>query len=55
MSRQLRTIIGVLMIGIGLLQASLYAIQTEWIPTILGIIYSLLGIAFLWAEVYTAD
>ena len=54
-SRQLRTIIGVAMVGIGLVQAFLYAVQTEWIPTGLGIIYSLIGIGYLWAEVYTTD
>ena len=43
------------MVGIGVVQASLFAIQAEWIPTLLGVIYSVLGIAFLWVEVITAD
>lgn len=54
-SRQFKTIIGGAMVGMGLVQASLFAVQSESIPTGLGILYSLLGIAYLWAEVYTVD
>ena len=54
-SKRLRTVVGVLMIGIGLVQASLFAMQAEWIPTLFGVIYSVLGIAFLWVEVFTAN
>ena len=39
MSGRLKTIIGVIMVGIGLIQVTLYAVQTEWIPTSLGAIY----------------
>lgn len=53
-SRQFKTIIGIAMVGIGLVQVSLYAVQSEWLPTGLGAFYSLLGIVYLWAEVYTA-
>ena len=55
MSGRLKTIIGVMMVGIGLVQVSLYAAQTEWIPTSLGAIYLLSGIAYLWVEVYNAE
>lgn len=51
--RLLKTIIGIAMVGMGLVQASLYAVQSEWIPTGLGIFFSLLGIVYLWAEVYS--
>ena len=51
--RLLKTIIGIVMVGMGLVQASLFAVQSEWIPTSLGIFFSLLGIVYLWAEVYS--
>lgn len=50
--RRLKTLIGVAMIGLGLIQASLYIVQNEWIPTGLGLLYSVIGIAYLWVEVY---
>jgi hypothetical protein len=53
--RLLKRVIGIAMVGMGLVQASLFAVQGEWIPTGLGIFYSLLGIVYVWAEVYTAD
>ena len=53
-SRLMRAIIGVLMVGVGLVQAALFAVQADWIPTALGMIYSLLGVAYLWIEVYAA-
>ncbi len=52
-SRQFKIIIGVSMVGIGLLQASLFMMQSERIPVGLGIFYSVLGIVYLWAEVYS--
>lgn len=54
-SRQLKTVFGVAMMGMGVVQASLYAMQNEWVFIGLGVFYSLLGIAYLWAEVYTTD
>ncbi len=51
--RLLKTAIGIAMVGIGLVQVSLYAVQSEWIPTGLGVFISLLGIVYLWAEVYS--
>ncbi|MEZ3168528.1 hypothetical protein ABNG02_14490 [Halorubrum ejinorense] len=53
--RLLRTIIGIAMVGMGLVQASLFAVQSEWIPTGLGIFFSVLGIVYLWAEVYSTS
>jgi len=49
--RLLKTITGVAMVVMGVAQASLFAVQSEWIPTGLGIFFSLLGIVYLWAEV----
>lgn len=54
-SRRLKTIFGVAMVGMGVVQASLYAVQNEWVFIGFGVFYSLLGIAYLWAEVYAAD
>jgi len=51
--RLLKTFIGIGMVGMGLVQASLFAVQSEWIPTGLGILFSLLGIVYLWAEIYS--
>ncbi|WP_157972460.1 hypothetical protein [Saliphagus sp. LR7] len=51
--RLLKTAIGIAMVGIGLVQVSLYAVQSEWVPTGLGVFISLLGIVYLWAEVYS--
>jgi uncharacterized integral membrane protein len=53
--RRLRTLIGVAMIGLGLVQAGLFAGQSEWLPTALGLLYSAIGGAYLWAEVYIID
>ena len=51
--RQLKTIIGLALVGTGLAQAVLSALQSEWIEMILALLYSCLGIVYLWAEVYT--
>ncbi|SDR02851.1 hypothetical protein SAMN05216278_3335 [Halopelagius longus] len=53
--RLLNTIFGIAMVVVGLVQAALFAKQSQWVPTGLGIFYSLLGIVYLWTEVYTAD
>lgn len=49
---RLKTLIGVAMIGLGLVQAILYARQSEWIALALGLLYAGIGMAYLWAEVY---
>ena len=54
-SQSARTVIGVAMVGIGLAQAAFFAAQTEWMPTGLSTFYSILGVVYLWAEVYTAE
>ena len=53
--RQLKTIIGLALVGTGLAQAVLSALQSEWIEMILALFYSCLGVVYLWAEVYTAE
>lgn len=53
--RRLKTLIGVAMVLLGLVQAGSFAVQAEWIPVGLGIAYGAIGVAFLWAEVYAAD
>ncbi len=51
--RRLKTLIGVAMVGLGLVQAGSFALQSEWLPMVLGLLYSAIGTAYLWAEVYT--
>ncbi|WP_202614480.1 hypothetical protein [Halostella litorea] len=52
---RLKTFIGLAMVALGLIQAGAFAAQSEWIPTALGLLYSGIGVAYLWAEVYTVD
>ena len=52
--RRLKALIGVAMIGLGLFQAGSFALQSEWLPMVLGLLYAAIGTAYLWAEVYTA-
>lgn len=46
--RRLRTLVGLAMVGLGLIQAGLYGSQGEWIPTVFGLFFSLIGVAYLW-------
>ncbi|WP_176548108.1 hypothetical protein [Natrinema sp. CBA1119] len=50
-----KAIIGVAMILLGLVQVGSYAVQSDLVFAIFGLLYSCLGIGYLWAEVYTAD
>jgi hypothetical protein len=47
---QLRRIIGVAMVAIGLLQASLGSLNEDLIFALLGLTYALIGVAYLWFE-----
>lgn len=53
--RRLRTLVGSAMIGLGLLQVGLYGMQEEWLPTTFGLLFSFIGVAYLWAEVYSVN
>jgi len=53
--RRLKTVIGIAMVLLGLVQAWSFAVQDMWIPTALGVAYGAIGVAFLWTEVYAAD
>ncbi|EMA29206.1 hypothetical protein C446_17434 [Halobiforma nitratireducens JCM 10879] len=48
---------GVLMVGIGVVQASLFAMEAEWLPTLLGVIYSVLmvGIGVVQASLFAME
>ena len=46
------TLIGLAMIGIGVFQAGFYVVQTEWIATVFGLFFAVLGVIYLWAEVF---
>lgn len=51
--RRTRTIIGLAMITLGLIQVGSFAVQSNWIFSFLGLIYAILGVVYLWAEVYS--
>ena len=53
--RRVKTIIGVAMVLLGIVQALAFAVQSQWIMTALGLTYGGIGVAFLWAEVYAVD
>ncbi|SNZ12386.1 hypothetical protein SAMN06269185_1679 [Natronoarchaeum philippinense] len=53
--RRAKTIIGVAMVLLGIVQALAFAVQSQWIMTVLGLTYGGIGVAFLWAEVYAID
>ena len=51
MERQrLKALLGIAMIAVGLFQPGLFARQDEWMATGLGILYPVIGIAYLWAD-----
>jgi len=51
-----KAIIGVaMMVLLGLVQAASYAVQSDLVFAIFGLLYSCLGIGYLWAEVYAVD
>ncbi|MFB1064300.1 hypothetical protein [Natrinema sp. H-ect4] len=50
-----KAIIGVAMVLLGLAQASSYVVQRNLGFAIFGLLYSCLGIGYLWAEVYAVD
>lgn len=53
--RQLKTGIGLAMVALGLVQTSLYVVRSEWVPIVLGLLYSVIGIAYLRVEVSAVD
>lgn len=53
--RRLRKLIGAAILGLGLIQAGLYGSQGEWLPTVFGLLFSAIGVAYLWAEVYSVS
>lgn len=48
---QIKLLIGFALIGLGVIQAASYALQSQWIPAVLGLLYSVMGIVYIWAEV----
>lgn len=53
--RRLKMIIGLAMVGLGLIQAVPSALQGAWIQMGLDLLYSVLGVIYLWAEVYNTE
>ncbi|WP_175416435.1 hypothetical protein [Natrinema versiforme] len=52
--RRHKAIIGVAMVLLGLVQAGSYFVDSEWQFAVFGLFYAVIGIGYLWAEVYTA-
>ncbi|MBZ6493466.1 hypothetical protein [Natrinema longum] len=53
--RRHRAIIGVAMVLLGLVQAGSSVVGSDWQFAVFGLLYALIGIGYLWAEVYTVD
>lgn len=51
---RLKTTVGLAMVGLGFVQATLFGLQSDWVATGFGLAYAVIGMLFLWAEVYTA-
>ncbi len=51
--RRLRTLLGLAMVGLGALQTAIFALQGELIPMALGFLFALIGVAYLWVQVYS--
>jgi hypothetical protein len=52
---RLRTLIGLAMVSLGLVQTISGVVQDNLPFAIFGFLYALIGVAYLWAEVYSAD
>lgn len=53
--RRLAILSGMAMVALGLIQAGSFAIGGDWKFSFLGLVYAILGVAFLWAEVYSTQ
>ncbi|WP_435363393.1 hypothetical protein [Haloarchaeobius sp. DYHT-AS-18] len=53
--RRRKTMLGLAMVVLGIVQAALFASQSEWVPTAFGLLYSTIGLVYLWAEVYAVE
>jgi len=54
-STRTKTVLGVAMVALGVLQAVAYALQDQVVPAVLGGVYATLGVAYLWAEVLRVE
>ncbi|MUV85400.1 hypothetical protein GJ631_02060 [Natronomonas sp. CBA1123] len=52
---RLRTLIGIAMVSLGLVQTVSGVLQDNLPFATFGFLYALIGVAYLWAEVYSAD
>jgi len=50
---RLRKLIGMAMVALGLIQVGSFALAGDWIFSFFGLIYAIIGVAYLWAEVYS--
>ncbi|EJN60601.1 hypothetical protein SAMN04487950_2046 [Halogranum rubrum] len=51
--RRLKILIGFAMVSLGLIQAGSFAVGGEMIFSFLGLVYAIIGVAYLWTEVYS--
>jgi hypothetical protein len=54
-SKRQKTLIGGAMVAVGIFQAALFMIDDEFTGFVLGTSYAVLGVAYLWFEVYTVE
>jgi len=47
--RRLRKLIGMAMIALDLIQVGSFALAGDWIFSFFGLIYAIIGVAYLWA------
>ncbi|MCY4732104.1 hypothetical protein KY092_16195 [Natronomonas gomsonensis] len=50
---RLRTLIGIAMVSLGLVQTVSGVVQDNFPFAVFGFLYALIGVAYLWTEVYT--
>ena len=50
---RLRKLIGMAMVALGLIQVGSFGLAGDWIFSFFGLIYAIIGVAYLWAEVYS--
>ena len=50
--RRRNALIGLAMVALGLVQAGSYVVRSDWVFSFFGLLYALIGVGYLWAEVY---
>lgn len=53
--RRLKTFIGLAMVALGLIQVASFGISDDPLFSAFGLLYAVIGAAFLWTEVYRSE